>query len=204
MDEEIGSVMMDVEEELVMPEIPVRPNNSIPTAIGIMLIIGSLLAGVLALGSGGVYLLDDQALDDAGLTDEEIRTFDMLKETGMAATFAILYSLMGLGLIVSGIMLIRKNPLGVKVGMAAGSIFFIANIVENVWIHLVAENYGFQATIGWTSIILEFACGAFCIALPLVAILIPEGRAALYREHLVIDYLYEPSEPGHNPFSEEE
>ena len=25
MDEEIGSVMMDVEEELVMPEIPVRP-----------------------------------------------------------------------------------------------------------------------------------------------------------------------------------
>ncbi|MBN75470.1 MAG: hypothetical protein CMA73_07350, partial [Euryarchaeota archaeon] len=82
--------------------------------------------------------------------------------------------------------------------------FFIANIVENVWIHLVAENYGFQATIGWTSIILEFACGAFCIALPLVAILIPEGRAALYREHLMIDYLYEPSEPGHNTFSEEE
>ena len=204
MDDEIGSVMMNVEEELVMPEIPVRPNNSIPTAIGIMLIIGSLLAGVLALGSGGVYLLDDQTMDDAGLTDEEIRTFDMLKETGMAVTFAILYGLMGLGLIVSGIMLIRKNPLGVRIGVAAGSIFFIANIVENVWIHLVAEDYGFEATIGWTSIIMEFACGAFCIALPLVAILIPEGRAALYRDHVVIDYLNEPSEPSHNPLSEEE
>ena len=81
----------------------------------------------------------------------------MLKETGMAATFAILYSLMGLGLIVAGIMLIRKNPLGVKVGMGAGSIFFIANIVENVWIHLVAEDYGFEATIGWTSIIVELS-----------------------------------------------
>ena len=65
MDEEIGSVMMDVEEELVMPEIPVRPNNAIPTAIGIMLIIGSLLAGVLALCSRGVYLLDDQTLEEA-------------------------------------------------------------------------------------------------------------------------------------------
>ena len=184
MDEEIGSVMMDVEEELVMPEIPIRPNNAIPTAIGIMLIIGSLLAGFLALCSGGVYLLDDQTLNEAGLSDEEIRTFDMLKETGMAVTFAILYSLMGLGLIVAGIMLIRKNPLGVKVGMAAGSIFFIANIVENVWIHLVAEDYGFEATIGWTSIIIEFACGAFCIALPLLTVLIPEGRAALYREHV--------------------
>ena len=86
MDEEIGSVMMDVEEELVMPEIPIRPNNSIPTAIGIMLIIGSLLAGFLALGSGGVYLLDDQTLNDAGLTDEEIRTFDMLKETCLLYT----------------------------------------------------------------------------------------------------------------------
>ena len=83
-------------------------------------------------------------------------------------------------------MLIRKNPLGVKVGVAAGSIFFIANIVETVWIHLVAADYGFEATIGG-GLIIEFACGAFCIALPLVAILIPEGRAALYREQVTFE-----------------
>ena len=34
---------------------------------------------------------------------------------------------------------------------------------------------------------MEFACGAFCIALPLVAVLIPEGHAALYRESVSLD-----------------
>ena len=127
----------------------------------------------------------------------------MMKESGMATAFTILYGSMALGLMVAGVMLIRKNPLGVKVGVTAGSIFFIANIIEPVWIHLIAEDYGFEATIG-SGLIMEFACGAFCISLPLAAYLIPEGHAALYREHLKIDYLYEPSEPGHNPFSEEE
>ena len=179
MSDEIGSVMMDVEEELIMPTIPIRPNNVIPVVIGILLILGSLLGGLLALGSGAVYLVDEQMRADAGFTEEQNRTFDMMEETGMAATFTLLYGSMALGLVVAGFMLIRKNPLGVKIGMAAGSIFFIANIVETVWLQIVAEDYGFEATIG-SGLFMEFACGAFCIALPLVAVLIPEGRAALY------------------------
>ena len=191
MSDEIGSVMMDVEEELIMPEIPVRPNNAIPVAIGILLILGSMLGAILAFGSAAVFLVDDQMRADGGFTDEQNRTFDMMKESGMATAFTILYGSMALGLMVAGVMLIRKNPLGVKVGVTAGSIFFIANIIETVWIHLIAEDYGFEATIG-SGLIMEFACGAFCISLPLVAILIPEGRAALYRVPLKIDLLYEP------------
>ena len=186
MTEEIGSVMMDGEEELVMPTIPIRPNNAIPVAIGILLILGSMLGAILAFGSAAVFLVDDELRAEGGFTDEQNRTFDMMKESGMATTFTVLYGSMALGLIVAGFMLIRKNPLGVKVGMAAGSIFFIANIVETVWIHIVAEDYGFEATIG-SGLIMEFACGAFCIALPLVAVLIPEGRAALYRESVTFD-----------------
>ena len=186
MTDEIGSVMMDGEEELVMPTIPIRPNNAIPVAIGILLILGSMLGGILAFGSAAVFLVDDELRAEGGFTDEQNRTFDMMKESGMATTFTVLYGSMALGLMVSGIMLIRKNPLGVKVGVAAGSIFFIANIVETVWIHMVAEDYGFEATVGG-GLIMEFACGAFCIALPLVAILIPEGRAALYREPVTFD-----------------
>ena len=34
---------------------------------------------------------------------------------------------------------------------------------------------------------MEFACGAFCVALPLVAVWIPEGRAALYRDQVTFD-----------------
>ena len=182
----IGSVMMDGEEELVMPTIPIRPNNAIPVAIGILLILGGMLGGLLAFGSAAVFLVDDELRADGGFTDEQNRTFDMMKESGMATTFTILYGSMALGLMAAGIMLVRKNPLGVKVGMAAGSIFFIANIVETIWIHIIAEDYGFEATIGG-GLIMEFACGAFCIALPLVAVLIPEGRAALYRESVTFD-----------------
>lgn len=187
MSDEIGSVMMDGEEELIMPEIPIRPNNAIPVAIGIILILGAMLAGILAFGSAAVFLVDEQMRADGGFTDEQNRTFDMMKESGMATTFTILYGSMSLGLVVAGFMLIRKNPSGVKVGVAAGSIFFLANIIETVWIHLIAADYGFEATIGWTGIIMEFTCGAFCIALPLVATLIPEGRAALYRESVIMN-----------------
>ena len=186
MSDEIGSMMMDGEEELVMPTIPIRPNNAIPVAIGILLILGAMLSLILAAGSATILFVDDELRADGGFTDEQNRTFDMMKESGMATTFTVLYGSMALGLMVSGIMLIRKNPLGVKVGVAAGSIFFIANIVETVWIHLVAEDYGFEAAIGG-GLIMEFACGAFCIALPLVAILIPEGRAALYREQVTFE-----------------
>ena len=169
-----------------MPTIPIRPNNGIPVAIGILLILGGMLGGVLALGSAAVFMVDDEFRAESGFTEEQNRTFDMMEETGMASTFTIMYGAMAIGLMVAGVMLIRKNPLGVKIGMAAGSIFFIANIVETVWIHFVAEDYGFQATIGG-GLIMEFACGAFCIALPLVAVLIPEGRAALYRESVTFD-----------------
>ena len=186
MSDELGSVMMDGEEELVMPTIPIRPNNAIPVAIGILLILGAMLGGLLAFGSAAVFLVDDELRAESGFTDEQNRTFDMMEESGMAVTFTMMYGTMALGLMVAGIMLVRKNPLGVKVGMAAGSIFFIANIVETIWIHMVAEDYGFEATIGG-GLIMEFACGAFCIALPLVAVLIPEGRAALYRESVIFD-----------------
>ena len=187
MSDELGSVMMDGEEELVMPTIPIRPNNAIPVAIGILLILGSILSFVLAGGSAAVFLVDGEMRAEGGFTDEQNRTFDMMKESGMATTFTVLYGTMALGLMVAGVMLIRKNPMGVKVGMAAGSIFFIANIVEIVWIHRVAGDYGFEATLGSAGLIMEFACGAFCIALPLVAVLIPEGRAALYREPVIFD-----------------
>ena len=140
----------------------------------------------IAVEHVAVFLVDDELRAEGGFTEEQNRTFDMMQETGMATAFTVLYGSMALGLMVAGVMLIRKNPLGVKVGMAAGSIFFIANIVETVWIHLVAEDYGFEAAIG-SGLIMEFACGAFCVALPLVAVWIPEGRAALYRDQVTFD-----------------
>ena len=94
MSDEIGSVMLDGEEELVMPTIPIRPNNAIPVAIGILLILGSMLGGILAFGSAAVFLVDDELRAEGGFTEEQNRTFDMMQETGMATAFTVLYGSM--------------------------------------------------------------------------------------------------------------
>ena len=192
MSDDIGSVMMDNEEELVMPTIPIRPNNSIPVAIGITLILASLLAaGFAFVNIGTVMLLDDETLSEQGVAEEQLAPIQMLRDSGLALTLGLMYSVMALGLVISGILLIRKKPAGVKLGVASGSIFVLAKIIEIAWVHMIADDYGIQAQIS-SGVIIQFLCGAFCIALPLAAVLIPEGRAALYRVPLKIDLLYEP------------
>ena len=57
MDNEIGSVMMDLEEELVMPEIPIRPNTAIPAAVGVMMIIGGLMVAYAAFNAFATSLV---------------------------------------------------------------------------------------------------------------------------------------------------
>jgi len=147
--------------------------------------LGSLVAALLSFGSAMSLLITDEMRSDGGFSESDNATFDMLAESGMAVTFSIMYGAMALGLLISGILLIRKNPLGVKMGMASGSIFFIGNIVESIWMYMVADDYGLKFTVGG-QIIVEIACGAFCIALPLLAVLIPEGKAVLYREPVVL------------------
>ena len=182
MSDEIGSVMMDDEEELVMPTIPIRPNNSIPVAIGVTLILGSLLAaGFAFVHIGTVMLLDDETLSEQGVAEEQLAPVQMLRDSGLGLTLGVMYSAMALGLTISGIQLMRKKPSGVKLGVASGSIFVLAKIIEIVWVHMIADDYGIQAQIS-SGVIIQFLCGAFCIALPLAAVMIPEGRAALYRE----------------------
>ena len=188
MSDEIGSVMMDGEEELVMPDIPIRPNNAIPFAIGITLILGSLLAASFAfVNIGTVMLLDDNTLSEQGITEEQMAPFQMYRDSGLGLTLGIMYSVMALGLIISGILLMRKNPLGVTLGIGSGGIFIVAKIVDIAWAHVIAEDYGMQAQIS-SGVIFQLFCGAFCMALPLVAVLIPEGKAALYREKVTLDY----------------
>ena len=81
----------------------------------------------------------------------------------------------------------RKNPLGVALGIGSGAIFIVAKIVDIAWVHMIAEDYGMKAQIS-SGVVIQFLCGAFCMALPLVAILIPEGKAALYREKVGLQF----------------
>ena len=183
MDEEIGSVMMDIEEELIMPEIPVRPNNAIPVAIGIILILGSLTGALLSASMAISVQIDDSFRDQAGYTEEMNATLDMLQDSGMGISLSIIYGAMSLALMIGGVLLIRKKPLGVKISVFGSSLFLLAALVQVVWSYAISEDYGIEFAFG-VDLVFTFACGAFCIALPLLTVLIPEGRAALYREQV--------------------
>jgi hypothetical protein len=88
---------------------------------------------------------------------------------------------------VGGVMLIRKNPLGVRVSVLGSSLFLLANIVQIVWTYFISTDYGVAFSIG-PDLVCFFACGAFCIALPMLTVVIPEGRAALYREPVILTF----------------
>tara|TARA_B100001179_G_scaffold3637_1_gene2589 strand:+ start:52 stop:642 length:591 start_codon:yes stop_codon:yes gene_type:complete len=196
MSDELGSVMMDGEEELVMPTIPIRPNNAIPVAIGILVILGSLGGAMLSLAYSFSNSIDDDMREQAGYNDEMNATLDMLQDSGMAQTLTIMYGTMSLTLMIGGILLIRKNPLGVRFSTVGSVIFVLAIIVQLIWSYRISADYGIEYSIGM-DIVCFLVCGAFCIALPLLTVMIPEGRAALYREPVILDH-------SNNEFGEEE
>jgi len=190
MDDEIGSVMMDVEEELVMPEIPIRPNNAIPIAIGIILILGGITGALLSASMAISLQIDDSFRQQAGYTEEMNATLDMLQDSGLGITLSVIYGAMSLALLIGGVLLIRKNPLGVRISVFGSSLFLVAALVQILWSYAISEDYGIEFAIG-VDLVFTIACGAFCIALPLLTVLIPEGRAALYREKVTFEPLEE-------------
>ena len=93
---------------------------------------------------------------------------------------------MSLTLMIGGILLIRKNPLGVRVSTVGSGIFVLAILVQLIWSFRISSDYGIEYSIGM-DIVIFLVCGAFCIALPLLTVMIPEGYAALYREPVIFD-----------------
>jgi hypothetical protein len=92
--------------------------------------------------------VDDEARNQAGFGPEENATLDLLQETGMAETLTIMYGVMTLGLLIGGIMLMRKNPLGVKVSLFGSSMFILTVLVQVVWTYLAADTYGISFSLG--------------------------------------------------------
>ena len=86
MSDEIGSVMMDADEALVMPVIPVRPNHSIPTVTAIILFLGAAMVGYAAYNAfttDELYseadesqLADQFTESDADVTQEDLQHYD--------------------------------------------------------------------------------------------------------------------------------
>ena len=139
MDDEIGSVMMNVEEELVMPEIPIRPNTAIPAAVGVMMIIGGLMVAYAAFNAfamSEMFNADDEeqlanqfSETGAEITPEDINQYD---DNFSSSTYrdwnGFLFTGSALSLIGGGVQLYRGNRRGVKTSLSGAGLLIISNV----------------------------------------------------------------------------
>ena len=147
MDDEIGSVMMDTEEELVMPEIPIRPNKSIPAAVGVMMIIGGLMvayAAFNAFAASEMFSPEDEEqlanqFTDSGsdVTPEDIEQYD---ENFSSSTYSdwngLLFTVTSLCLIGGGALLLRGNRRGISLSLGGAALV----ILSNVWWSMASQD----------------------------------------------------------------
>jgi len=175
--------------EPVMPEILIKPNKSIPTIIGICLILGSLLVGVTALSNltagtisseEATALADSLNLQGANLTGSEVTDyFAELQDDGYYTTLGIIESLATIVLLSGGVLMILGKRLGVWIG-AGGAGLMIVDAMVGMTILAGVESPDPLLSLTMKFLSAFFiGCGLFCLALPFVPLLVASGRAAL-------------------------
>ena len=172
-----------------MPEILIKPNKSIPTIIGICLILGSLLVGVTALSNltagtisseEATALADSLNLQGANLTGSEVTDyFAELQDDGYYTTLGIIESLATIVLLSGGVLMILGKRLGVWIG-AGGAGLMIVDAMVGMTILAGVESPDPLLSLTMKFLSAFFiGCGLFCLALPFVPLLVASGRAAL-------------------------
>jgi hypothetical protein len=172
-----------------MPEIPIKPNKSIPITIGIILIIGSLLVGITAISNFTAGTISDEeatALADslniqgANLTnDEVIYYFDELQNAGYYTTLGIIESFAAIALLAGGALMIMGKKLGVWVG-AGGAGFMLLDAAVGIIILGGIESPDPLLSLSMKIMSAFFvACGLLCLAMPFIPLLLASARAAL-------------------------
>ncbi len=178
--------------------IPVSPTPAIPKSIGIILILG----GLLALLSGGANLIEassDASLDPSSveplaqqirsggenITAEEIVEFyDELESRGYYLYLGLFEFTAGICLIVGGFFLFRLNKIGIRIG-ATGGILLIADAIVGAYFLSTTDAPSELLTL--TLNILQglvTMCGLFCTILPFVPLMFAGASQALKKETL--------------------
>jgi len=170
-----GDVLSD---EPVMPEIPLKPNNAIPVTIGVIEIIGGI--GLLLLSALLIVTLSmaDVVGTTEGVSADEGAQFQALVESGQLLFTIVMFSLTSVVLIVGGTMLVKKKRLGVYISAGGGALFGLTMIAGEIWMAVIAEDYGFSYSLG-ASTAIQGVCSLLCLAFPLLVLLFPQGKAAL-------------------------
>ena len=191
MDDEIGSVMMDTEEELVMPEIPIRPNKSIPAAVGVMMIIGGLMvayAAFNAFAASEMFSPEDEVqlanqFTDSGsdVTPEDIEQYD---ENFSSSTYSdwngLLFTVTSLCLIGGGALLLRGNRRGISLSLGGAALVILSNVWGSMACQDAASHLPEVAELTFMTMYYIYACcGLFCLSAAGLPMMFASGRAAL-------------------------
>ena len=176
-------------DEPVMPEIPIKPNKSIPITIGVLLILGSLLVGITAISNlttgtmsseEATALADSLNIQGSNLTDAQIIDyFDELQHAGYFTTLGIIESLAAIVLLAGGALMIMGKKLGVWVS-AGGAGLILLDAVVGMYILGSIESPDPLLSLSMKFMSAIFVgCGLLCLGLPFVPLLVATGRAAL-------------------------
>ncbi len=191
MSDEIGSVMMDADEALVMPVIPVRPNHSIPTVTAIILFLGAAMVGYAAYNAfttDELYseadesqLADQFTESDADVTQEDLQHYD---ENFSNSTYGkwngLLFSASTVCLIGGGILLLRGDRRGIHSGVLGALTLISANLWGGSASKEAATHLPEIASLTFATMYYIYACcGLFCMTSALMPMLFASGRAAL-------------------------
>ena len=191
MDDEIGSVMMDVEEELVMPEIPIRPNTAIPAAVGVMMIIGGLMVAYAAFNAfvmNEMFSADDEEqlanqFSDTGaeITPEDINQYDdNFSSSAYRDWNGFLFTASALSLIGGGVQLYRGIRRGVKTSLSGAGRRIISNVWGSMTSQEAASHLPEVAQLTFVTMYYIYACcGLFCLSSAALPMMFASGRAAL-------------------------
>tara|TARA_B110000438_G_scaffold300694_1_gene353693 strand:+ start:2237 stop:2857 length:621 start_codon:yes stop_codon:yes gene_type:complete len=191
MSDELGSVMMDTKEELVMPEIPIRPNHSIPTVAAIILLLGAAMVGFAAYSSfmsdelyseaDETQLAEQFTGSDANVTQEDLEQYDDHFSNSTYGTWSsALYSLSAISLLAGGVFLLKGNRKGIHFGVLGAFILISANVWGGSASKEAAMHLPEIASLTFATMYYIYACcGLFCMTLALMPMLFASGRAAL-------------------------
>jgi len=191
MSDEIGSVMMDAEEVLIMPEIPVRPNHSIPTVTAIILLLGAAMVGYAAFNAfmtdelfseaDETQLADQFTESEADVTQEDLQQYDEdFSNSPYGKWNGLLFSASTLCLILGGVFLLRGDRHGIFWGALGAFILTSANLWGSSASKEAATHLPEIASLTFATMYYIYACcGLFCLTSAVMPMLFASGRAAL-------------------------
>jgi hypothetical protein len=183
--------MMDAEEELVAPEIPIRPNAAIPITAAVILLLGAMMtaySGITTLLTNGD--LSDDEIDnlveafnesEANVSGEQLRQYSEDVQDSLYSKVSPFLDIGIAGLLATGgILLLRGERRGVRIG-ASGAGLVVLTSLWSAWIkHQAAANLPQVVALTFTTMSVLFAiCGLFCLGAAFLPLMFASGRAAL-------------------------